>query len=235
MDLPWRLLRLRFFANVVGRVACLVAGGGSLKIWAGGGLRGLGARRGLGGAGGEDGVYVGQAHGGHVEQVEHGLGVVVGEEGGEVGADILDAVEIGLGEEVAVPDEEEVGLGQAAECCAGVGEVGAPAGGVFVVGAWGERAHDCREGQQVAVEDVDEQAVEVDEMAADGGGREAHGLGEGGHGEAAGAELGEEGAAGGDDVFVAVLLTRVEARLEAGDFVDAVAEGAGGWFHGGAV
>ena len=42
------------------------------------------------------------------------------------------------------------------------------------------------------------------------------------------AELGEQGAAGGDDVVAAILLARGQARLEAGDFVDAVAEGLGG-------
>ena len=84
----------------------------------------------------------------------------------------------------------------------------------------------------MSVEDVHEQAVEIDEVAADAGGRHAHREGKGGHGEAAGAEFGEQGAAGGDDLFLAVLLARGEVRVVARDRVDSVTQRAVAGFHG---
>ena len=109
--------------------------GRPFEAWPGRGGRGLGGGCRVRGAGGEDGVYIGQVDGGRVKPGENGVGVLGGEQRGEIGADCFDALEIGLGEEVAVADQEEVSLGEAAEDGSGVCEVGAAAGGVLVVGA----------------------------------------------------------------------------------------------------
>ena len=128
MDPPLRLLRLRFFANVVGQVACLVAGGGSLKTGRGavcaGWVRGAAwAARAARMASMSARPMVGMSSKSSTAWAWWSVSRVA-----RLARIVLDAVEIGLGEEVAVPHEEEVGLGEAAECCAGVGEVGGSGG-----------------------------------------------------------------------------------------------------------
>jgi hypothetical protein len=116
-------------SSQVGRVFGRVRWGGWGFGWREWGCRGDGwlGWFGFGLGGGEDGDEFFDAGGAEVatvEQVEGFLGVAVGEDVAEVVADEVDAGEEFCREEVAVADQEEVGLGVAAEDGAGVGEVG---------------------------------------------------------------------------------------------------------------
>ena len=135
-------------------------------------------------------------------------------------------------EEVAVPDEEEMGLGGRAEGGAGEGEVGGAAEGLAigrVTRDFGERADD---GLQVTVQDLREQIVHVGEVAADGARGGAHRAREIGQADGGGAMVGHEALSAVHDAGARFLLAIRGGRALAVDVIALGAEDAGWGVHG---
>jgi len=134
-------------------------------------------------------------------------------------------------EGVAFAQEEKVLFGGGAEGGSCVGDVGGAAGGGPVRGVEADRAEGDGDGVKVAVEDFEQDRVQIREVAADGGGAEAHGGGECGHGEAGSTMGGHERGGCGEDAVLCLELARGEAGAGAWKVVGLGAEDSDGDGH----
>ena len=152
--------------------------------------------------GGDHRFDVAQGDGGLVQQQEGFAAVGAGEGVADGVAGVLDLGEEIVGEEMAVPDQQEMGFGEAAEAGAGEGGVGLPLSAVVIRRIGGDLGQRAGQGGEVAGEDFAEQGMQIDEVAAQRGGGDAQGGGEVGKGDGMAAVAGHERPADGEDAFV---------------------------------
>ena len=183
------------------------------------------------GKGGEHGFDLGRLKLGRVEEGEGDFRVSGAEHVANEDAELGDGFcEVGR-EGVAFAQEEKVLFGGGAEGGSCVGDVGGAAGGRAVWGVEADRAEGDGDGVKVAVEDFEQDRVQIREVAADGGGAEAHGRSEAGHCKAGSAMRGHERGGGGEDTILCLELARGDAWAGAWEVVGLSAEDADGDGH----
>ncbi len=181
--------------------------------------------------GGEARLDAGGVDIGQVEQGEGLLDHVVGEEFADAVAREFDAVALVGRQGVAIADQQQVRLGEAAERGTGVGKVGGAAFAVAIRVVGVDAAEFGREGAQVQADDLSEQGRQVDKMEGKGGCRHAERLGEAGEGDVFQALIGDEVFGDVEDRLLAHTLPLGEGEVCGVSFLGLGAENSNGCWH----